>query len=287
MKIAVFFKKPLRKEEPMISHDQVMTMHDLLFIVLIVTLAIATWRLFVLLRTREDEAMRLVIAFSSLIEMKDGYTEGHCARVKNWAAGIGQKMGLSRRVINDVVVAAMLHDIGKIGVPDAILNKPAKLDELELKVIREHPARGADVLARYRRFAGTAEIIRHHHEALDGTGYPFGLRGENIPLGARIVAVIDAYDAMTSNRSYRTAMSAAKGMAILLENRGKQFDTEVVDVFCLLLAEGTAVRVDPVCGMAGEDGRRAFHGGNDYYFCSAACREEFMRNPAKYEKTAK
>jgi HD-GYP domain-containing protein (c-di-GMP phosphodiesterase class II) len=271
----------------MFSHDQTMTMLDILLIVLAIALAISAWRLLVLLRASEEEAMRLVIAFSSLIEMKDGYTEGHCARVKNWAAGIGQKMGLSRREINDVVVAAMLHDIGKIGVPDAILNKPAKLDEREFKVIQGHPALGADVLVRYRRFTGAAEIIRHHHETLDGTGYPDGLRGENIPLGARIVAVIDSYDAMTSNRSYRSAMPAAKGMAILQEKRGTQFDSKVVDVFFRLLAEGMAGRVDPVCGMAGEDGRRASHEGSDYYFCSAACREEFVRNPAKYATATK
>ncbi|MBI5638192.1 MAG: HD domain-containing protein [Nitrospinae bacterium] len=266
----------------MISHGEVMTALDLLLIVLATALAIAVWRLSVLLRASEEEEMRLVISFSSLIEMKDGYTEGHCARVKNWAAGIGRGMGMSRRGINDVVIAAMLHDIGKIGVPDAILNKPAKLDEGEFKVIQGHPARGADVLAGFKRFAGAAEVIRHHHEAYDGTGYPSGLRGERIPRGARIVAVIDAYDAMTSTRSYRPAMPAAKGMAILREGRGTQFDAEVVDVFCRLLAEGMEGRIDPVCGMAGDESRHVAHGGNDYYFCSAACREEFLKNPAKY-----
>ena len=266
----------------MISHGQVMTALDLSLIVLAVALAIAVWRLAVLLRASVEEEMRLVISFSSLIEMKDGYTEGHCARVKNWAAGIGRGMGLSPRGINDVVIAAMLHDIGKIGVPDAILNKPAKLDEEEFKVIRGHPARGADVLAAFKRLAGAAEVIRHHHEAYDGTGYPGGLRGERIPRGARIVAVIDAYDAMTSTRSYRPAMPAAKGMAILRENRGKQFDAEVVDLFCRLLTEGMEGRIDPVCGMTGDESRHAAYGGTNYYFCSTACRDEFLKNPAKY-----
>ncbi len=266
----------------MISHGQVMTVLDLLLIVLATALAMAVWRLAVLLRAREEEEMRLVISFSSLIEMKDGYTEGHCARVKNWAAGIGRGMGLSRRGINDVVIAAMLHDIGKIGVPDAILNKPAKLDEGEFKVIRGHPARGAEVLASFKRFAGAAAVVRHHHEAYDGAGYPDGLSGKQIPLGARIVAVIDAYDAMTSTRSYRPAMPAAKGMAILREHRGTQFDPEVVDLFCRLLSEGMEGRLDPVCGMAGDESRHAAYRGNDYYFCSTACLDEFLKNPAKY-----
>jgi putative nucleotidyltransferase with HDIG domain len=271
----------------MSTHGQVMTMLDLLLIVLAIALAVSVWRLVVLLRASEEEAMRLVIAFSSLIEMKDDYTVGHCARVKSWAAGIGRKLGLSRMEIDDVVIAAMLHDIGKIGVPDAIINKPGGLDEREFKLIRGHAALGADVLARCGRFAGAAEIIRHHHEAMDGSGYPEGLRGEKIPMGSRVVAVIDAYDAMTSTRSYRQAMPAAKGMAILEEKRGTQFDANVVDVFCRLLVEGATERVDPVCGMAGEDGRVASHGGNDYYFCSAACREEFLRNPAKYVSATK
>ncbi len=270
----------------MISHGQVMTALDLSLIVLAIALAIAVWRLAALLRASVEEEMRLVISFSSLIEMKDGYTEGHCARVKNWAAGIGRGMGLSPRGINDVVIAAMLHDIGKIGVSDAILNKPAKLDEGEFKVIQKHPAWGADVLACFTRFAGAAAIIRHHHEAFDGTGYPGGLRGVQIPVGARIVAVIDAYDAMTSTRSYRPAMPAAKGMSILRENRGKQFDAEVVDLFCRLLTEGMEGRIDPVCGMAGDESRYAAYGGNDYCFCSTACREEFLKNPAKYAAPA-
>lgn len=266
----------------MITHGQVMTVLDLMLIALATGLALAVWRLAVVLRAREEEAMRLVIAFSSLMEMKDGYTEGHCARVKGWAAGIGRGLGLPRQGVNDVVVAAMLHDIGKIGVPDAILNKPGRLDDGEFKIIQKHPARGAEVVGCFSRFAGAAAVIRHHHEAYDGTGYPEGLCGERIPLGARIVSVIDAYDAMTSTRSYRPAMPATKGMAILKENRGKQFDPEVVDLFCRLIAEGTEGRIDPVCGMAGDEGRRTAYGGNDYHFCSAVCREEFMKNPAKY-----
>ncbi len=266
----------------MISHGQVMTMLDLALIVLAAALAIAVWRLSILLRTRNEEAMRLVIAFSSLIEMKDGYTEGHCARVKSWAAGIGRGMGLPQSGVDDVVIAAMLHDIGKIGVPDAILNKPAKLDEGEFKVIQEHPARGAGVMASFTRFAGAAAIIHHHHEAYDGTGYPAGLRGEKIPVGARIVAVIDAYDAMTSTRSYRSAMPSETAMAILRENRGTQFDPEVVDTFCRLLTVGMEARLDPVCGMAGADNRRAMYEGTDYYFCSTACREAFLKNPVRY-----
>lgn len=266
----------------MIPHGQVMTALDLLLIVLAIALAVAVWRLAVLLRASVEEEMRLVISFSSLIEMKDGYTEGHCARVKNWATGIGRGMGLSPRGINDVVIAAMLHDIGKIGVPDSILNKPAKLDDAEFRVIQGHPARGADVLAGFTRFAGAAVVIRHHHESYDGTGYPAGLRGVQIPVGARIVAVIDAYDAMTSTRSYRSAMPAAKGMAILREHRGKQFDPEVVDIFCRLLTEGMEGRIDPVCGMAGDESRRVAYGGSDYYFCSIACRDEFLKNPLKY-----
>jgi HD-GYP domain-containing protein (c-di-GMP phosphodiesterase class II) len=140
-------------------------------------------------------------------------------------------MGLSFKEVDDLRDAGLLHDIGKIGIPDAILLKPGRLTEAEFLKIKEHPAIGKKILEPVVSLADKVPLIFHHHERFDGKGYPTGLAGENIPLRARIIAVADAFDAMTSDRPYRTAMAFPEGLAELQRNKNTQFDARVVDAF--------------------------------------------------------
>jgi len=126
---------------------------------------------------------------------------------------------------------ARVHDIGKIGIPDQILNKPGRLTPEEKRIMDSHPARGAELLARYTDFARGMDIVRHHHESWDGQGYPDGLKGLDIPFGARVIAVADSFDAMTSDRPYRAGMQIAKAAQILCEGRGRQWEPLIVDAF--------------------------------------------------------
>jgi HD-GYP domain-containing protein (c-di-GMP phosphodiesterase class II) len=130
-----------------------------------------------------------------------------------------------------IIAAARVHDIGKIGIPDRVLNKPGMLTAEERAIMETHPERGADLLRRYPDFAQGVEIVRHHHERWDGTGYPYRLKGTDIPLGARIVAVADSFDAMTSDRPYRPALPVRKAVEILRAGRGEQWDAVIVDAF--------------------------------------------------------
>jgi len=136
-----------------------------------------------------------------------------------------------------ILAAARVHDIGKIGVPDAILNKAGRLTEEERATMEQHPVRGAALLQRYRDFVRGVAVVRHHHERWDGTGYPDGLAGMDIPFGARVIAVADSYDAMTSDRPYRTGMPIPKAAAILREGRGAQWDATIVDAFLRTIAD--------------------------------------------------
>ncbi|MBI5178768.1 MAG: HD domain-containing protein [Nitrospinae bacterium] len=249
---------------------------------LLIALAAALYRQRQFAREREEDLMSLLIALSSLMELRDAYTEGHCARVRNLVAMIGERLGLSKRQVEDVIIAATLHDIGKLGVPDAILHKPGRLTEDEFSFIKRHVIFGSSALTSIHRFRDVINMVKHHHEAYDGGGYPDGLKGEMIPLGSRIIAVIDAYDAMTSERAYRHSYTPEMAMAILAEGTGRQFDPEVVDIFVKLLKERPVSAVDPVCGMPSDGLRRVRHEGKDYYFCSHACMEAFKKEPAKY-----
>ncbi|MBI4665665.1 MAG: HD domain-containing protein [Nitrospinae bacterium] len=263
--------------------------HQLLLILFYITLAIFflaamlmavhQWRQ---ARRREELLMGVIIALNELMELKDGYTEGHCARVKRWARDVGGALGLKRGEIDEIAIAAMIHDIGKIGAPDEILRKPSPLTEGEYAVIKTHPALGAKALHSLQWFVPMARIIKHHHERYDGAGYPDGLQGEGIPVGARIVALLDAYDAMTSNRSYRPAMERKKALAFIREGRGTQFDPKITDIFLAILENGGKLSHDPVCGMAVKEDISIVYKGRSYYFCSRTCREEFENKPEKY-----
>ncbi|NOZ06384.1 MAG: HD domain-containing protein [Chloroflexi bacterium] len=181
------------------------------------------------LREHED----VVAALSQAIEAKDDHTGGHVSRVMCMAESLGEAIGLEGRDRRLLRRAAVLHDLGKIGVPDTILNKPGKLTEQEFAKIRKHPEIAANIL-RHLDSEGIDEIIagvRAHHEWWDGSGYPDGLAGEDIPLLAQIVAVVDTYDALTSDRPYRRAFSTQRALDILTEDKGRHLSPKLVDLF--------------------------------------------------------
>lgn len=170
-------------------------------------------------------------ALAETIEMRDPYTGGHTRRVMEYSLAIGRRIGLTRREMVRLRLAAILHDIGKIGVRDIILLNPGRLTCEEFGEMRKHPEFGAAVLSRIKKLRGVIPGIKYHHERYDGSGYPEGLKGEAIPLLARIIAVADAFDAMTTNRPYRRGLSRENALAELQEHSGRQFDPMVVKAF--------------------------------------------------------
>lgn len=167
-------------------------------------------------------------ALATTIEAKDPYTHGHSDRVAKYSLIIAEEMNLSGDFINMLKYAALLHDIGKIGIPEQILNKPGKLSESEFNKVKQHPELGASIVEKLDFLSKPATFIKSHHERLNGSGYPQGLCGEDIPLGAAILAVADAFDAMTTDRPYRKAWSVNETMAEIEKNSGIQFKAEVV-----------------------------------------------------------
>ncbi|HEX8919273.1 MAG TPA: HD-GYP domain-containing protein [Chloroflexota bacterium] len=165
------------------------------------------------------------------VDMRDPYTGGHSRRVADLTRQILRELHKSGPEVDLTIAAARVHDIGKIAIPDRILLKDKALTPQEWEIMASHPERGAELLLRYPDFARGAEMIRHHHEAWDGSGYPHALHRTEIPFGARVIAVADSFDTMTSDRPYRKGMMPEKAASILKEGRGKQWDPEVVDAF--------------------------------------------------------
>jgi HD-GYP domain-containing protein (c-di-GMP phosphodiesterase class II) len=165
------------------------------------------------------------------LEAKDLYSGKHSERVTRYATDVARILGCSGAQIESMQTVGYLHDIGKIGVCDSILNKPGPLTSSEYEVVKKHPAMGESIVSELGLSPEERAIIRHHHERWDGDGYPDGLSGVDIPLLARIVSVVDAFDAMTSERAYRHAMSREESIVELLKNRGKQFDPSALDAF--------------------------------------------------------
>lgn len=172
-----------------------------------------------------------VIILSQTIEAKDPYTRGHCLRVMNFSKAIGKILKFDKERLKFLKLGAVLHDIGKIGIAGAILNKHSNLTIKEFTEIKKHPEIGANILKTVDFFNPIIPIIRHHHEFFNGKGYPDGLKGEGIPLEARILGVVDAYDAMTSDRPYRKAFNTDKALRILKKISGTQLDPKIVDIF--------------------------------------------------------
>ena len=183
--------------------------------------------------------MQMLESMADAVDLRDPYTGGHSRRVAEHTARILRGLGKGGQEAQLVVSAARVHDIGKIGLADSVLLKDGQLTDEERQVMETHPQAGAQLLRRYGEFARGADIVRHHHERWDGMGYPNQLKGQDIPFGARIVAVADSYDAMTSDRPYRKGMPQAVARKILLEGSGTQWDPEIVKVFLAVLQSET------------------------------------------------
>jgi HD-GYP domain-containing protein (c-di-GMP phosphodiesterase class II) len=187
-------------------------------------------------RKRVQERLRetlfgIVRCLSGVIDSKDPYTIGHSERVARIAVRLGREMGLAGSALSDLYLAALLHDVGKMGIRDEILFKPGPLSSAEFAQVRDHPVAGAAVVAQVKPLAYLCPVIRGHHERYDGTGYPDGLKGKSIPLLARIVAVADSCVAMMSSRPYRPALAAARIERIFTDGAGGQWDPDVIRTF--------------------------------------------------------
>jgi putative two-component system response regulator len=170
-------------------------------------------------------------ALVQALEMRDFETHGHAERVVTFSLRLGHELGLTKKEMRDLELGALLHDIGKIGVPDNILRKPAKLDDDEWVKMRLHPIHGQKLLRNIPFLDAASEVVLQHHEKWDGSGYPYGLRGEDISIGARIFAVVDAFDAIISDRVYRKGRTYSEALGEIRKNGGTQFDPIVVEAF--------------------------------------------------------
>ena len=179
----------------------------------------------------DDSYKCTVLALSNAVDARDPYTAGHSMRVSKISLLISEEMKMTDEDSRILEYAALFHDIGKIGIPDDILNKREKLTDDEYNLIKNHPDIGVNILGEIAFLLNSLPLIKHHHERFDGKGYPSGIIGEEIPLCARIIAIADTYDAMTSDRPYRRGFSHAAAVQEILENKGAQFDGTLVDVF--------------------------------------------------------
>ncbi|MEX0750533.1 MAG: HD domain-containing phosphohydrolase, partial [Dehalococcoidia bacterium] len=186
-----------------------------------------------------DTTLKVLMA---ALDAKDNDTEGHCERVAKLTVQLAKFMGVTESGLVDIERGALLHDVGKIGVPDAVLKQPKKLTPMEWEAMRKHPLLAGVMVSKVGFLEKALPILLYHHERYDGMGYPFGLAGENIPLEARIFSIVDAYDAMTSDRPYRAAMSHEEAMTEVRANCGSQFDPHVVDSFERLMASRPDLR---------------------------------------------
>jgi response regulator RpfG family c-di-GMP phosphodiesterase len=190
-------------------------------------------------RRLQENSLNVLRAMVNVLEHRDAYTAGHSQRVTEIALAIAADLGLPDEEREILVLAGPIHDLGKIGIDDSILRKPGKLDADEYDIITSHPEKGIRIIEPLDFLRETIPIILHHHERYDGSGYPHRLRGDNIPMGARIMSVADTFDAMTSSRAYRSARSPEEAYAELRRCSGTQFDPGVVDLFLELAESGT------------------------------------------------
>ncbi|HET7466241.1 MAG TPA: HD domain-containing phosphohydrolase [Candidatus Dormibacteraeota bacterium] len=184
-----------------------------------------------------DNAEQVIYALAAAVEAKEAHTSRHTRRVADAARRIGERLGLGEEELELLYRGALLHDVGKIGIQDSILAKPGPLDSQELAKVREHPQIGVDIVRPLRSTTDIVPTILHHHEWFDGRGYPHGLRGQEIPVHARVVAVCDAYDSMVSDRPYRAGRSVEETVRILQAGAGKQWDPDLVSLFLAELAK--------------------------------------------------
>ena len=190
--------------------------------------------------------LQTVFALSQAIEAKDHYTQGHTERVTHYALILAEELKLlggisgmnAKKFFENLRISSLLHDIGKIGVPEAILNKNGQLEEWERKEINKHPLVGAGILNKIDEFYEPLVGVKYHHERYDGSGYPEGLKEDKIPLVARIIAVADTFDAMTTDRPYRKGMSRDEAMRVIEKEKNKQFDPAIVEAFLIACRKG-------------------------------------------------
>jgi HD-GYP domain-containing protein (c-di-GMP phosphodiesterase class II) len=206
-----------------------------------------------LARERESLLIGLLRTLVNTVDAKDPYTCGHSERVATISRRLGEHMGLGRQTCEQLYLSGLLHDIGKIGVPDKVLGKPGKLTDEEFLLIQQHPGRGHSILAHIDHLSHIRETVLHHHEHYDGRGYPHGLAGKDIPLTARIIAVADAYDAMARNRPYRKALPEEKVYSILREGAGTQWDPRIITAFFEVLDE-----IKQLCASSQQQAREIF-----------------------------
>ncbi|MBO4749442.1 MAG: HD-GYP domain-containing protein, partial [Lachnospiraceae bacterium] len=188
-----------------------------------------------------------ILAIAKTVDAKDENTSQHSQRVSDYSVLIARELGFSEDECENLRKAALLHDIGKIGIPDRVLNKPAKLDETEYAIMKSHVTRGAEILKDFTLVEHCIEGTLYHHERYDGSGYPQGLKGEEIPLYGRIIGVADAFDAMTANRVYRKQLDFGIVLEELKEGRGTHFDPGMIDILLGLIRDGK-IDVDALYG---------------------------------------
>lgn len=191
----------------------------------------------------ERISMQIVTALSGAIDAKDTYTNGHSTRVAEYSREIARRAGFTPKTQNDIYMMGLLHDVGKIGIPDSIINKPAKLTDEEYGIIKNHPVMGAKILENITEFPQLTVGACWHHEHYDGTGYPDGISGEDIPKEARIIAVADAYDAMSSRRSYRDVLAQEIVREEMEKGKGKQFDPVYAGIMLMMIEEDTGYQM--------------------------------------------
>ena len=196
-------------------------------------------------KTKENERLFLhvVSSLASAIDAKDTYTNGHSSRVAEYSREIAGRFGYEGKQLEDIYMMGLLHDVGKIGIPDAVINKPAKLTDEEYDIIKNHPVLGARILGNIKEMPALQRGARWHHERYDGKGYPDGLSGEDIPEEARIIAVADAYDAMTSHRSYRKPLPQGVVREEIEKGMGTQFDPEFARIMLGMIDEDTEYKM--------------------------------------------
>lgn len=175
--------------------------------------------------------LHTIVVMAKAIEGRDSYTGGHVERVSTYAEALARELGWSEKEISEVRLAGILHDVGKVCIPDGVLNKSGKLTPGEWQIMKSHPEVGSQILQPLKHLPLILDGVRHHHERYDGYGYPDGLAREEIPEIGRLLAVVDSFDAMTSHRPYRKGMKHEKAMAILQEGAGSQFDPQMVQAF--------------------------------------------------------
>lgn len=181
--------------------------------------------------------MSAIVALAAALDARDPYTYGHSQKVAKYAVMLGEAIGIDPERLSALKTAALLHDIGKIGIPDHLLLKPQRFNDDEKKEIQKHSTLAVSILKHIPSLSNLLPHIVHHHERFDGTGYPDGIKGEDIPLESRILAIADSYDAMTSLRPYRPALEIQDAIAELRQCAGTQFDPELVKVFCKLIGQ--------------------------------------------------